>query len=93
MKKAFPDPRLENDESKNFSKQRLNEEQVLYSFGWIDEKAGTLRIPIERAMDLLEQRGLPVRSQGAVRVNAAAKMESSRKQTTKSEAVKKDKKK
>src|SRR5882672_454887 len=72
LKKAFPDPRLENDESKNFSKQRLNEEQVLYSYGWIDEEAGTLRIPIERAMDLLEQRGLPVRSQGAVRENAAA---------------------
>jgi hypothetical protein len=31
----------------------------------VDEKAGTVHIPIEHAMDLLVQRGLPVRPQGA----------------------------
>jgi hypothetical protein len=31
----------------------------------VDQKAGTVRIPIERAMDLLAQRGLPVRPEGA----------------------------
>ena len=43
----------------------MEEEKTLYSYGWVDEKAGTVRIPIERAMDLLVQRGLPVRPQGA----------------------------
>jgi hypothetical protein len=43
----------------------VNEEKSLYSYGWVDEKAGIVRIPIERAMDLLVQRGLPVRPQGA----------------------------
>jgi hypothetical protein len=71
MKKAFPGPRLENDESKNISKERLNEENALYSYGWVDEQAGTVRIPIERAMDLLAQRGLPVRPQGVVGAVAA----------------------
>src|SRR5208282_5249649 len=45
---------------------------TLHSYGWVDEKAGTVRIPIERAMDLLVQRGLPVRSQGASGEDAAA---------------------
>jgi hypothetical protein len=65
MEKAFPAPRLENDESENVNKDRLSEEKTLYSYGWVDEKAGTVHIPIERAMDLLVQRGLPVRGQGA----------------------------
>jgi len=39
---------------------------VLYSYGWVDEKAGTVHIPIERAMDLIVQRGLPVRGSGSV---------------------------
>jgi hypothetical protein len=33
----------------------------LNSYGWIDKSAGVIRIPIDRAMDLLAQRGLPVR--------------------------------
>ena len=64
LKKAFPAPRLENDESKNFNEGRLAEEKTLYSYGWADQQAGTVHIPIERAMDLLVQRGLPVRPQG-----------------------------
>jgi len=39
----------------------------LNSYDWIDQKAGTVRIPIDRAMQLLAQRGLPTRPQaGAV---------------------------
>jgi hypothetical protein len=60
--RAFPDPRLENDERNQLNQIRLNEEETLNSYGWIDEKSKTVRIPIERAMDLVAQRGLPVRS-------------------------------
>jgi hypothetical protein len=56
---AFPDPRLESDERTQLNNIRLSEEQKLNSYGWVDQKAGTVRIPIERAMDLLVQRGLP----------------------------------
>ncbi len=35
---------------------------VLNSYGWVDQKAGVVRIPINRAMDLLLQKGLPVRA-------------------------------
>src|ERR1700688_251252 len=60
---AFPDPKLEEDERTELNDIRANEEKKLYSYGWVDEKAGTLHIPIDRAMDLIVQRGLPVRSQ------------------------------
>ncbi len=61
---AFPSPKLEEDERGQLNGIRMAEEKTLYSYGWVDEKAGTVRIPIERAMDLLVQRGLPVRPQG-----------------------------
>jgi hypothetical protein len=61
---AFPSPKLEEDERGQLNGIRLVEEKTLYSYGWVDEKAGTVRIPIQRAMDLLGQRGLPVRPQG-----------------------------
>jgi hypothetical protein len=61
---AFPNPKLEEDERGQLNEIRLTEDQMLDSYGWVDEKAGTVHIPIERAMDLLVQRGLPVRAQG-----------------------------
>ena len=62
---AFPSPRLEEDERGQLTSIRQTEDDELYSYGWVDEKAGTVRIPIDRAMDLLVQRGLPVRPQEA----------------------------
>lgn len=69
---AFPSPKLEEDERGQLNGIRVAEEKTLYSYGWVDEKAGTVHIPIERAMDLLVQRGLPVRSQGSASAAAAA---------------------
>jgi hypothetical protein len=59
----FPEPRLEKDERKNLKDARVAEEDALYSYGWVDEKAGVVRIPIDRAMELIAQRGLPTRLQ------------------------------
>lgn len=70
--KNFPNPRLEIDERNQLDSERLREEKSLYTYGWVDEKAGTVHIPIERAMDLLSQRGLPVRPQGAASTASAA---------------------
>jgi hypothetical protein len=60
---VFPNPKLEEDERGQLNGIRLEEEKTLDSYGWVDEKAGTVRIPIDRAMDLLVQRGLPVRAE------------------------------
>jgi len=55
----FPEPRLERNERVGIKDFRLKEEQTLNSYGWVDEKTGVVHIPIERAMQLLAQRGLP----------------------------------
>ncbi|MGA9544137.1 MAG: hypothetical protein WBQ85_11235 [Candidatus Sulfotelmatobacter sp.] len=65
---VFPNPKLEENERGQLNGILLQEENTLYSYGWIDEKTGTVRIPIERAMDLIAQRGLPVRPRGAALV-------------------------
>jgi len=61
---AFPNPKLEEDERGQLNDIRLKEEQTLSTYDYIDQKSGTVRIPIDRAMDLVAQRGLPVRAQG-----------------------------
>ncbi len=59
INKTFPEPRLEDNERQEISQFRLQEEQTLNSYGWVDQPAGILHIPIERAMQLIAQRGLP----------------------------------
>ncbi len=68
---AFPNPRLENDEINQLNGILTEEQDRLYTYGWIDQKAGTVHIPIDRAMDLLVQRGLPVRPQDNIARYAA----------------------
>lgn len=65
LEKNFPAPQLETDERTQLNGIRLNEEQILSTYGYVDQKAGIVRIPIERAMDLIAQRGLPVRGQSS----------------------------
>jgi len=62
---AFPNPKLEEDERGQLNGIRLKEEETLSTYDYIDKNAGTVRIPIDRAMDLIAQRGIPVRSQSA----------------------------
>lgn len=54
----FPEPRLEENERTELDGFRYQEEERLNSYGWVDEKAGIAHIPIERAMQLIAQRGL-----------------------------------
>lgn len=54
----FPQPRLEKNERVEINNFRLKEEQTLNSYGWVDQKAGVIRIPIDRAMALIAQQGL-----------------------------------
>ncbi len=78
---AFPDPRLETDERTQLNSIRIAEEQKLNSYGWVDEKAGTVHIPIERAMELLAQRGLPLRPQSSAQPqNEAQKKQAANKE-------------
>jgi hypothetical protein len=50
-------------EPNNLRSFREREDAALAGYGWVDKNAGTVRIPIERAKELLLERGLPVRGQ------------------------------
>lgn len=65
MQKTFPQPVLEDNERQQFGALVEKQDEVLASYDWVDQKNGVVRIPIDKAMDLLAQRGLPVREQGA----------------------------
>lgn len=62
----FSQPRLETNEPMEINEFRVQEEKTLHSYGWIDQQAGVVRIPIDRAMELVAQRGLPTRPQAGV---------------------------
>jgi hypothetical protein len=57
-----PEPRLQTDPRRDLLQLRAEEDAVLESYGWVDRQAGVVRIPIEHAMEILAQRGLPARS-------------------------------
>jgi len=38
---------------------RALEDHVLSSYAWVDQNAGTVRIPIDQAIDMVAQKGLP----------------------------------
>jgi hypothetical protein len=61
-----PAPRLLEHEQENLLKFRMQETKKLEGYGWVDEKAGIARVPIEEAKKLIVQHGLPVRVSGAV---------------------------
>ncbi|HEY6050553.1 MAG TPA: hypothetical protein VIZ58_04840 [Thermoanaerobaculia bacterium] len=59
LERLPPAPRLEDRPLAPRSQLNARENAILGSYGWVDKKAGTVRIPIERAMDLIAHRGLP----------------------------------
>ncbi len=83
LKQNFPSPQLEIDERSQLDKIRLNEEETLATYGWVDQKAGVVRIPIERAIDLIAERGLPTRTQDATQPTTTAQNDSKKKSGTK----------
>jgi hypothetical protein len=60
-----PQPRLQTTPREDLQRMRTEEEQVLNSYGWVDVQRGIVRIPIERAMALTVEQGLPARTGGA----------------------------
>jgi hypothetical protein len=55
-----PAPRLEPNPARSLEQVRAAEEAILNGYGWVDEAAGVVHIPIERAIRLTVERGLPV---------------------------------
>jgi hypothetical protein len=58
-----PEPRLQIDAHNELRQMRAAEDAVLNSYGWVDRDSGRVRLPIERAMEILAKKGLPARKQ------------------------------
>lgn len=56
-----PPPNLLTNEPANLAAFRAHEDAILHSYGWQDKNTGTVRLPIDRAMELSLERGFPVR--------------------------------
>jgi hypothetical protein len=60
-----PEPRLQTNPREDLQNLRTSENEILTSYGWVDRNAGVVRIPIDEAIKLTLQRGLPAREAGA----------------------------
>ena len=61
--KVPPEPRLQEHPREDLSELRAREDEILSSYGWVDKNAGVVRIPIDDAIKLTLQRGLPSRQE------------------------------
>jgi hypothetical protein len=59
LQRTPPEPRLEAMPLVPRQKLRAEEDAVLTSYAWVDKPRGFVRIPVDRAMELLVERGLP----------------------------------
>jgi len=57
-----PEPRLQTTPWEDLKEFRAGEELALHSYGWVDQKSGIVRLPIDKAKAVLLQRGIPVRT-------------------------------
>jgi len=61
MTQNFPTPRVQTDDgNQDVADLHAREDLLLNNYSWVDQTQGKVRIPIQRAMELLAQRGLPV---------------------------------
>lgn len=57
-----PGPLLQRDPEKSMQQMKNEQDAILNNYGWVDKKAGVIHIPIERAIELTLERGLPTRT-------------------------------
>jgi cytoskeletal protein RodZ len=61
-----PKVRLQTAAPEDLNRYRDEQNKILSEYGWVDPKAGIVRIPVDRAMELLLQKGYPVRASSPV---------------------------
>lgn len=75
-----PEPRLQALPAKDLAAFREHQSHVTETFGWVDKAAGVARVPVDKAIDMVLEKGLPLRTAenektalAAALKNAAAK--------------------
>ena len=61
-----PHPRLQTDPRADLHAYCAQQLATLNSYGWADQHNGVVHIPVDRAMELTLQQGLPARAAGEV---------------------------
>jgi hypothetical protein len=72
-----PRPNLQNQPFKDIYQLRQGENQKLTSYGWVDKEGGVTHIPIDRAIDVMLQKGFPARPDGDGALNVVTQDSSS----------------
>jgi hypothetical protein len=60
-----PEPRLVTDEPQDLASVLKEEQARLHSYDWVDKPQGIVRLPIERALEVLAKEGVPSRASAA----------------------------
>ncbi|MCK6625094.1 MAG: hypothetical protein L6R45_07945 [Anaerolineae bacterium] len=58
-----PGPLLQRNPGQDMQGMANEQDGILNNYGWVDQEAGVVRIPIERAIELTLERGLPAQPQ------------------------------
>lgn len=67
-----PEPRLQEKPMADVETLRREESDILTSYGWVDEEKGIVRIPIDEALRIVAERGLPAKAEAPAEAPAAA---------------------
>lgn len=54
-----PGPVLQANPAVDMRRFREQEQRKVSTYGWVDERRGIVRVPVERAMEMVAERGLP----------------------------------
>lgn len=68
--RSDPTPALQKQPFKDIYLLREEEAKQLGSYGWVDKGGGVTRLPIDRAIEVMLQRGFPTRQGGGDAANA-----------------------
>jgi len=75
--KEPPLPNLQKQPFKDVYMLRMGENEKLTSYGWVDKDGGIARLPIDRAMEVMLERGFPARADGGNALNVVTQDSSS----------------
>ena len=62
-----PEPRLQADPEGDLVRLHAREDAVLENYSWVDKAAGTARVPVDRAAELMLRKGFASRQGGGSR--------------------------
>lgn len=60
------------DEQNPLQRLRIREQQLLNNYEWVDPATGIARVPVDRAIEIISQNGLPAALQGPAPTNATS---------------------